>query len=275
MYFTLPILTSPAEIYIDAATKRSYTWSQVKNTAVEFGRGIRSQWGFKKGDVLGFFTPNSVDYAPVFFGVHYAGGAASTANPTYTAKELAFQMKDSGAKGIVTQLPMLPVVREAARVIGLPEDRIILIGDGRDPSGKFKHFTEIKPTGLLGALTSGQTRVDPQKDLAFLVYSSGTTGMPKGVQLTHYNIVSNVAQLERVDRFNGLYHSGGLDGQGDKQLAILPFFHVYVSTHRSLDLTWQLLHPCGKLNKDIRALHASHSRAYAWDCRSSFYPSSS
>ncbi|KAJ8119238.1 hypothetical protein ONZ43_g3771 [Nemania bipapillata] len=215
------------EIYIDAVTKRSYTWLQVKNTAIEFGRGLRSQWGFKKGDVLGFFTPNSVDYAPVFFGAHYVGGAASTANPTYTAKELAFQMKDSGAKGIVTQLPMLSVAREAARAIGLPEDRIILLGDARDPSGKFKHFTEIKPTGILGAFNLGPTRVDPKTDLAFLVYSSGTTGLPKGVQLTHFNIVANIAQLDYVDRFNGIYHTGGQDGQGDKQLAILPFFHVY------------------------------------------------
>lgn len=178
---------------------------------------------------MGFFTPNSVDYAPVFFGAHYVGGAASTANPTYTAKELAFQMKDSGAKGIVTQLPMLSVAQEAARAIGLPEDRIILLGDARDPSGKFKHFTEIKPTGLLGAFNLGPTRVDPKTDLAFLVYSSGTTGLPKGVQLTHFNIISNITQLDYVDRFNGIYHTGGPDGQGDKQLAILPFFHVYVS----------------------------------------------
>lgn len=235
---------------------------QVKNTAVEFGRGLRSQWGFKKGDVLGFFTPNSVDYAPVFFGVHYVGGAASTANPTYTAKELAFQMKDSGAKGIVTQLPMLPVVREAARAIGLPEDRIILLGDGRDPTGKFKHFTEIKPTGLLETLNSGQARVDPKKDLAFLVYSSGTTGLPKGVQLTHFNIVANIAQLDAVDRFNGLSHSGGFDGQGDKQLAILPFFHVYVSA-RHLRSTRE-----EGLTQSRRALHVSRSRVFAWDCRS-------
>jgi len=179
--------------------------------------------------VLGFFSPNNVDYAPVFFGVHYIGGVASTANPTYTAKELAFQMKDSCAKGIVTQLPMLPVVREAATIIGLPEDRIIILGDTRDPSGKLKHFTEIKSTGILSALHLGHARVNPKTDLAFLVYSSGTTGLPKGVQLTHYNMVSNILQLDYVDRFNGLYHTGGLDGKGDKQLAILPFFHVYVS----------------------------------------------
>ncbi|KAI1176917.1 hypothetical protein F4777DRAFT_543944 [Nemania sp. FL0916] len=215
------------EIYIDAGTRRSYTWAQTRDTAIQFGRGLRSQWNFKKGDVLGFFSPNSVDYAPAFFGAHWAGGCASTANPTYTAQELAYQMKDSGVRGIVTQLPMLPVVVQAAALIGLPEDRIILLGDSRDPTGRFRHFTEIKPAGLSAALNAGRARVDPKKDLAFLVYSSGTTGLPKGVQLTHSNIVSNIAQLAALDRFNGLYHAGGPDGLGDKQLAILPFFHVY------------------------------------------------
>ncbi|KAI1263007.1 hypothetical protein F5Y18DRAFT_438496 [Xylariaceae sp. FL1019] len=100
-------------------------------------------------------------------------------------------------------------------------------GDSRDPSGKFKHFTELKSTGLLKSLSSGQTRVNPRQDLTFLVYSSGTTGLPKGVQLTHTNIIANIAQLEFADRFNAVYHSGGPDGKGDKQLAILPFFHVY------------------------------------------------
>ncbi|CAJ2501679.1 Uu.00g045320.m01.CDS01 [Anthostomella pinea] len=214
-------------IYIDPDTGRSYTWAQTKAAATAFGRGLRAQWGFGKGDVLGFFSPNSVDYAPVFFGAHWAGGCASTANPVYTASELAFQMKDCGAKGIVTQLAQLPVVREAAAAIGLSEDRIILLGDGRDPSGRFRHFTEIQPTGLLSGLTRRAT-VDPARDVAFLVYSSGTTGLPKGVVLTHRNIVANLAQLEFMDsRFNGLHHAGGPDGQGDKQLAILPFFHVY------------------------------------------------
>ncbi|RYP39928.1 hypothetical protein DL768_010684 [Monosporascus sp. mg162] len=211
----------------DPDTGRSYTWAQVKSTALEFGKGLKSQWGFERGDVLGFFSPNTIDYAPAFFGVHWAGGTASTANPTYTAKELAYQMKDSQAKGIITQVPFLPVVLEAAKAIGIPENRIILLGDGRDPSGKFKHFTEIRGTGVSGA--HSRTSVDPKKDAAFIVYSSGTTGLPKGVPLTHYNIVANLEQLVYVDVFNSLHWGGGVDGKGDKQLAILPFFHVYVS----------------------------------------------
>ncbi|KAF3056424.1 putative 4-coumarate-CoA ligase 1 [Daldinia childiae] len=214
------------EIYIDPDTRRSYTWAQARSTALEFGKGLKSQWGFKKGDVLGFFSPNSVDYPAVFFGVHWAGGACSTANPTYTAKELAYQMKDSGVAGIVTQVPMLPTVLEAAKTIGLSEDRIILLGDARDPTGKFKHFSEIRgSSGLLGL--SLRPRIDPKKDTAFLVYSSGTTGLPKGVMLTHYNIASNLLQLRHCDIFNGIYHAGGIDGKGDKQIAVLPFFHVY------------------------------------------------
>ncbi|RYP31036.1 hypothetical protein DL767_005976 [Monosporascus sp. MG133] len=206
----------------DPDTGRSYTWAQVKSTALEFGKGLKSEWGFERGDVLGFFSPNTIDYAPAFFGAHWAGGTASTANPTYTAKELAYQMKDSKAKGIITQVPFLPVVLEAAKVIGIPENRIILLGDGRDPSGKFKHFTEIRGTGA-----HSQTSIDPKKDAAFIVYSSGTTGLPKGVPLTHYNIVANLEQLVYVDVFNSLHWGGGVDGKGDKQLAILPFFHVY------------------------------------------------
>lgn len=220
----------PVEIYIDPDTKRSYTWAQTRDTALEFGKGLKSQWGFKKGDTLGFFSPNNIDYAPVFFGVQWAGGSASTANPTYTAEELAFQMKDSRVRGIVTQMAMLPTVLEAAKSIGLPTDRIILLGDARDPTGKVKHFTEIHVApGLLAPLSSRRPRLDPSTDIAFLVYSSGTTGLPKGVMLTHRNIVSNLVQMAHVEILNGVYHSGGPDGNGDKQLAVLPFFHVYVS----------------------------------------------
>ncbi|KAI0020159.1 hypothetical protein F4780DRAFT_743070 [Xylariomycetidae sp. FL0641] len=224
------------EIYIDPDTGRSYTWAQVRDTAVAFGKGLKAAWGFGRGDTLGFFSPNSVDYAPAFFGAHWAGGAASTANPTYTAKELAFQMQDSRVKGIITQLPFLPAVLEAAQAIQLPEDRIILMGDAKDPAGKFQHFTDLRDTNRDRARAYTRTQVDPKKDIAFLVYSSGTTGLPKGVMLTHTNIVANLLQLEFVDsKFNGLYHAGGDDGKGDKQLAILPFFHVYGLTCIALE----------------------------------------
>ncbi|KAK8139628.1 hypothetical protein PG984_000751 [Apiospora sp. TS-2023a] len=213
------------ELFIDGETGSAYNFTQLKSTAIDFGKGLKSQWNWKKGDVLGIFSPNSIDYAPVVFGTLWAGGVCSTANPTYTAKELAFQMKDSKVKGIVTQQALLPTALKAAKEIGIPEDRVILIGHDRDPSGKIKHFTQLKSTSLLNL--SYQTRVDPKKDLAFLVYSSGTTGLPKGVMLSHTNIVANVLQFSSAEKRSGLHCMGGQDGKGDKQLAVLPFYHVY------------------------------------------------
>ncbi|KAI0137007.1 putative phenylacetyl-CoA ligase [Xylariales sp. AK1849] len=216
------------ELFIDGDTGRSYNFTQLKNTALDFGKGLKSQWGFKKGDVLGVFSPNSVDYGAVVFGVLWAGGVCSTANPTYTVKELAFQLKDSNVKGLVTQLPVLPIALEAAKQIGLPEDRIILMGDDRDVAGKIKHFTELRDTSLFG---QSKPNIDPQKDLAFLVYSSGTTGLPKGVMLKHRNLIANVIQSSTIEGRSGLHCLGGPDGKGDKQLAVLPFFHVYGLTN--------------------------------------------
>jgi 4-coumarate--CoA ligase len=149
----------------------------------------------------------------------------SPANPGYTVEELVFQLKDSGAKALVTQKPFLKSAIAACAEVGIPQDRIILIGDGRDETGRVKHFSNIR--NISGVTRFRRTKVDPKKDLAFLVYSSGTTGKPKGVMLSHENIVANVLQSGAVDG-KKLTWNGGKDGKGDKIIAFLPFFHIYV-----------------------------------------------
>ncbi|KAH8698307.1 putative phenylacetyl-CoA ligase [Talaromyces proteolyticus] len=209
---------------VDSDTKRSYTFAQLRDTALTFAHGIKATWNWKKGDVLAIFSPNSIDTPSVMYGVAWAGGVISPANPTYTVEELAFQLSNSEAKAIVTQVPMLPVARAAAKKVGIPEDRIILLGDQRDPNAQFKHFTSVR--NLAGTSRYRKTRVNPEKDVAYLVYSSGTTGLPKGVMLSHRNIVANVLQGKAGDG-DKLTWNGGPDGQGDKILAFLPFFHIY------------------------------------------------
>ena len=211
-------------IYRDADTLRSYTYAQVKAAAIEFGKGLKSVWEWKKGDVLGLFTPNCIDTPAVTWGGHWAGAILSPANPGYTAEELAFQLKDSRAKALITQKPFLKVALQAAIQVGIPEDRIILIGDEKDETHKFKHFTSIR--NAAGTSRYRRSKIDPQKDLAFLVYSSGTTGHPKGVMLSHTNIVSNVLQGKASEAGN-LSWEGGPDGKGDSILAFLPFYHIY------------------------------------------------
>lgn len=205
---------------------RSYTLAQLRNAATEFGKGLKALWQWKRGDVLAFYTPNDVDTPALTCGVLWAGGCASPANPLYTLDELTFQLTNSGAKALVTQLPFLPTAKQAAARAGIPEDRIILLGEEGDPEGKIRHWSSIKSTAYCSRYA--KTKVRPSKDLAFLVYSSGTTGLPKGVCLTHYNVISNLLQMEPLE---GVYlkPSGGPGNTGDRLLGVIPFFHIYVS----------------------------------------------
>ncbi|POR34527.1 Putative 4-coumarate--CoA ligase 1 [Tolypocladium paradoxum] len=184
-------------LLVDGDTKRSYTFAQIRDHSVAFGKGLKHALQWARGDVLAFFSPNSIDTPVVNLGLHWAGGVASPANPTYTVDELARQLDDSRAKAVVTQKQFLPATRAAAQRVGLPLDRIILMGDARDESGEHRHWTDIHATGA--RIQPGKTALDPKKDLAYLVYSSGTTGLPKGVMLTHYNMVANSYQSRRFD----------------------------------------------------------------------------
>ncbi|EEH19618.1 hypothetical protein PABG_07815 [Paracoccidioides brasiliensis Pb03] len=228
-------------IFQDADTLRSYTYSRVKSIALDFGKGLKATWDWQKGDVLALLSPNDIDIPPVIWGTHWAGGAVTPVNPTYTAEELALQLKGTKARVLVTQLNLLPTAIAAAKLAGILDDRIVLLGDRRDSTAKFKHFTSIQ--NISRATRYRKTRVDPAKDLAFLSFSSGTTGEPKGVMLSHRNIVSNIIQLTAGEE-DHLSCTGGKDGNGDKVLAFLPFFHIYGLTclvHKSMYTGIQLV----------------------------------
>ena len=152
-------------------------------------------------------------------GTLWASGTITPANPHYTEDELTFQLKDSGAKAIATIAELLPVASRAAENVGIPQDRVILIGDNRHP--RYQHWREIVDPSTV--LKWKKTRIDPNKDLAFLVYSSGTTGRPKGVMLCHCNVGSNILQVL-------VGEGGNMTWDNDRIIAFLPFSHIYALT---------------------------------------------
>jgi 4-coumarate--CoA ligase len=111
----------------------------------------------------------------------------------------------------------LKVALQAAKEAGIPKTHVLLIGETRDVEDEVRHFSEILKEG---GREEDRVVVDPKRDLAFLVYSSGTTGLPKGVMLSHENIVA--------DLFMGVSVEGELTRTGrDKVLSVLPYYHIY------------------------------------------------
>ncbi len=197
---------------IDGPTGRTITFGELDAYSGALA-GALAERGIGKGDSVCIYMPNLPEYAVIFHGVIRAGATNTTANPLYTAKELAHQLHDSGAKMIFTVPPFLDNAREAAEKEGVSE--IVLVG----AEGGEEGVTDYKQ--LLGAgAEPPQVSIDPGNDLAVLPYSSGTTGMPKGVMLSHRNLVANILQCDGLLPLS----------DEDVLIGVLPFFHIYGMT---------------------------------------------
>ncbi len=191
---------------IDGPTGRSYTYSQLLEAARRTAGGMVAN-GLERGDVVAILAPNLPEYAIVFHGIALAGAAVTTINPTYTVDEVAFQLRDSGARLLVT----IPFFRDLAldAAAETSVEVVYSIGGGDDSCRSFSELLAADPIDQVG--------VDPAVDVVALPYSSGTTGLPKGVQLTHRNLVANLVQYDAVSTAD----------ESDVVLAVLPFFHIY------------------------------------------------
>ena len=190
---------------IDGPSGRTLTFAQLRAAARATAAGLAAR-GFAKGDVFAIYSPNLPEYAVAFFGVAAAGGVVTTINPLSTPAELNRQLRDSGAKMLLTVPPFLDKAREAAD--GTAVGEVFVLGDAAGATPFAALQSVGPPTAVL---------IDPREDLVALPYSSGTTGLPKGVMLTHYNLVANVVQTDAVERLT----------EKEVFVGILPFFHIY------------------------------------------------
>ncbi|MFT3661114.1 MAG: AMP-binding protein [Gordonia sp. (in: high G+C Gram-positive bacteria)] len=201
---------------IDARTGAATTYGQLIGS-IDAAAGALAARGIAVGDVVAVLSPNIPAFATVFHGILRAGATATTLNALFTEKDIAKQLVDSKAKMLITISLMAPQAKEAAAEVGIPAANVIIL-DGEGEAGADGH---PNAADLLGAgLPAPEVSFDPATHLAVLPYSSGTTGNPKGVMLSHRNLVANVAQIEPL---NGMTEE-------DVVLAVLPFFHIYGMT---------------------------------------------
>ena len=201
----------PRVALIDPASGAETTYGQLRAQVDAFA-GALSFRGVETGTVVAVLCPNVPAFASVFHGILRLGAIATTVNSLYTASEIQKQLEDSAAAWLVTVSPLLDQALTAAHAVGIPDDRIIVL-DGADGHPNLRD--------LLGeGRTPPEVSFDPATHVAVLPYSSGTTGVPKGVMLSHRNLVANVHQCRISIRLDS----------DDRVLAVLPFFHIYGMT---------------------------------------------
>jgi long-chain acyl-CoA synthetase len=217
------------------------SFSDVERLSRDFGAFLQNELGVKKGDRVAMMAPNTLGFVIGMFGIVRAGGVQVNVNPMYTPRELKHQLSDADTDTIVMFSGSTPTLAE---VIGdTPVKNVIvfglddLVGKGLPSPPADPRLT--KTVDFLTALETGaglELEVPPLEhaDSIFLQYTGGTTGLSKGAELTHGNMVANILQMEATD-------TGVLVEGKEIVMTAIPLYHIYalmVNTLYALKLGW-------------------------------------
>lgn len=200
-----------APAFIEGLTGRVVTFREIRDLSRRVSVALATR-RLTKGDVVAIYCPNIPEYATILHGAAPLGVICTTANPLYSADELRRQLIDSGARIVFTVPALLDKALGAA--VGTGTTEVVVIGDTAAGASAgataFTEFTDVdgEPPGVV---------IDPDNDIVVLPYSSGTTGLPKGVMLTHANLVHNTLQSAFMER----------ETPRGPTVGVLPMFHAY------------------------------------------------
>jgi acyl-CoA synthetase (AMP-forming)/AMP-acid ligase II len=191
---------------IDSASGRTLSYRELADVVDRAAAGLAGA-GVAKGDVLALCTPNCPEFAIAYYAAAALGAVITTLNPLATGRDMAHQLEHAGARWLVTTAAIFEEKgRDAASTAGVRRTFVVGEADGATPWASVLDGSHRAPAVEFGP-----------DDVALLPYSSGTTGLPKGVVLTHRNLVASLCQTLAAQEV----------GEGDVVVAVLPMFHVY------------------------------------------------
>ena len=188
------------------------TYGELKKQADAFAGALAAR-NIYQGDVVALQAPNTPAFVIAFFGILRAGATVTTLNALYSAQEVAKQLNDANAKAYITVAALLPGALTATKDTPLNTADIIVLDGAEYGVESHQNLNAL----IRQKLPAPDLRINPAEQLAVLPYSSGTTGMAKGVMLSHRNLVANIAQGAVALDVN----------RDDKVMAVLPFSHIY------------------------------------------------
>ena len=195
---------------------REMTFKQFKEQVDIFATALKNL-GVKKGDRVALYAHNSIEWEITFYGLEKAGATLVPMNPLFKEAEVKYEANDSGAETIIVYQPLYPIVAAVKDKTNLKTFIILESEDNKEnlklPEGTIGWIELMKNTKS----DPPEYEFSPKEDLAALMYTSGTTGLPKGTMLTHYNIVSNVIQGGMVYELS----------EFDIAMTVLPLYHIY------------------------------------------------
>ncbi|KAI4764715.1 acetyl-CoA synthetase-like protein [Aureobasidium sp. EXF-3400] len=203
--------------YLDASTGSSLSYIDVKKKATKLSTALILNHNFKAGDTVILFSQNSIWYPVAMFAVLRAGGVVSGASPAYGVEEMSYALKTSGAKFLMTHPERLDIAVQACELVGLSKENIFLLEGEKEGFVGVQELIEAEKNEVeewMGVKEKGNKHV-----CAFLSFSSGTTGLPKAVMISHQNVIAQCLQMLTITP------------KLERVLAVLPLFHITGLVH--------------------------------------------